>query len=104
MAIAKLTSKGQITVPLEVRKRLGLRPGSRLDFVQTSDGGYTLEALGGSLSSLEGMFRSVGTATPVSIEEMDDAIAAESAASAFPHVPDEADSASAADFAPGHGA
>lgn len=29
---AKITSKGQITVPLEVRKFLGVRPGDRLVF------------------------------------------------------------------------
>jgi AbrB family looped-hinge helix DNA binding protein len=28
-----LTSKGQVTVPLEVRRRLGLRPGDRVEFV-----------------------------------------------------------------------
>ena len=29
---AKLTSKGQITIPLKVRRRLGLKPGSILEF------------------------------------------------------------------------
>jgi AbrB family looped-hinge helix DNA binding protein len=27
-----LTSKGQITIPVEIRRRLGLRPGTVLDF------------------------------------------------------------------------
>lgn len=29
---AKVTSKGQITIPLEVRKRLGVRPGEQVEF------------------------------------------------------------------------
>jgi antitoxin PrlF len=29
-----ISSKGQITVPQEVRKRLGLQPGDRVEFVQ----------------------------------------------------------------------
>ena len=31
-ARAKLTSKGQITIPLEVRKRLGIRQGDLVEF------------------------------------------------------------------------
>jgi antitoxin PrlF len=31
--IATVTSKGQITVPLAVRKRLGLKEGDRLEFI-----------------------------------------------------------------------
>jgi antitoxin PrlF len=32
-----ISSKGQITVPLEVRKRLGLRVGDRVEFVVEKD-------------------------------------------------------------------
>jgi antitoxin PrlF len=28
-----ISSKGQITVPIEIRKRLGLKPGDRVEFV-----------------------------------------------------------------------
>jgi AbrB family looped-hinge helix DNA binding protein len=34
MTIAKLTSKGQITIPKEVREKLGLAPGDRLEFIE----------------------------------------------------------------------
>ena len=30
MAFAKIGSKGQITIPLEVRRKLGLKPGDRI--------------------------------------------------------------------------
>lgn len=39
MPTAKVISKGQITLPIEVRTKLGLRPGSRLSFVPTPTGG-----------------------------------------------------------------
>jgi antitoxin PrlF len=32
MAIARLTSKGQITIPKQVRERLGVEPGDALEF------------------------------------------------------------------------
>jgi AbrB family looped-hinge helix DNA binding protein len=32
MAIAKMTSKGQITVPREIRKLLGIKPGDKVRF------------------------------------------------------------------------
>lgn len=34
---AKITSKGQITIPLEVRKKLGLRPGDKIVFEEIGD-------------------------------------------------------------------
>ncbi len=35
---SKITSKGQITVPIEVRRILGVRPGDRLRFESDSNG------------------------------------------------------------------
>lgn len=34
MTTAKVTSKGQITIPKPVRDRLGLRSGDRVDFIE----------------------------------------------------------------------
>ena len=38
MATATVTSKGQLTIPAEVRKRLGIHAGTRVDFVFAEDG------------------------------------------------------------------
>lgn len=35
---AKVTSKGQVTIPREVRRRLGVRAGDRLQFEEDGDG------------------------------------------------------------------
>ena len=34
---AKITSKGQVTVPLAIRKRLGVQPGDRIVFEENSE-------------------------------------------------------------------
>lgn len=70
-----LTSKGQLTIPKELRSRLSLESGDRIDFTIDECGRLIgvpvaedpLEDLFGSLSHLAGE-------RPVSIEEMDRAI------------------------------
>ena len=43
MATAAVTSKGQITIPVEVRKKLGLKPGDRVRFIEGEKGEYVLK-------------------------------------------------------------
>ena len=42
MATAKITSKGQITLPKEIRTRLGIGPGDEVEFVE-ENGVYLLK-------------------------------------------------------------
>lgn len=73
MASATVTSKGQVTIPVDVRTKLGLRPGSRLAFVPTDSGGYEIHPETASVKDLKG---AVPRPThPVSVEEMNEAIA-----------------------------
>jgi AbrB family looped-hinge helix DNA binding protein len=51
-----ITAKGQTTIPKKVRDRLGLRPGSRLDFELLADGTVRLRGASVSLLSLYGYF------------------------------------------------
>lgn len=79
MTSATVTSKGQVTIPADVRARLGLRPGSRLAFVPTA-GGYEIHPQAASIKDLKGAVPR--PAQPVSIDEMDQAVAAAAAAEA----------------------
>lgn len=74
MVSAKLTSKGQITIPANVRAALGLDTGSRVEFVETGKGQFAIIAATEDVQSLKGMLKK--PATPVTIEEMNLAIAA----------------------------
>jgi AbrB family looped-hinge helix DNA binding protein len=38
-SLAKVTSKGQVTIPVEVRKSLGVKPGDKLRF-EPQEGGF----------------------------------------------------------------
>ncbi|HWO93548.1 MAG TPA: AbrB/MazE/SpoVT family DNA-binding domain-containing protein [Dehalococcoidia bacterium] len=38
MIRAKITGKGQVTVPKDVRERMGLRPGDEIEFVEDAEG------------------------------------------------------------------
>jgi len=38
MELAKVTSKGQVTIPISIRKRLGIKDGDKLLFIEKPDG------------------------------------------------------------------
>lgn len=63
---AKTSQKGQVTVPVEVRKALGLLPGGRLQFRVQADGRVVLVAKKRGISHLKGIFATPDT--PIDIE------------------------------------
>ena len=89
MASTKVTAKGQITIPIEVRKELNLKPGDQIFFVKDPNGRYVLFPKNGSIKRLKGMFGKFPRT--VSLEEMDDAIAR--GAAGLPEPEDEAQTA-----------
>ncbi len=42
MNLAKISSNGQITVPLEVRRALNLKPGDKVLFIRNDKGQFTI--------------------------------------------------------------
>lgn len=73
MSTATLTSKGQVTIPADVRRSLNVQTGDRLEFVQVEPGRYEIVAATRSVRELKGMFGK--SARAVSIEEMNQTIA-----------------------------
>jgi AbrB family looped-hinge helix DNA binding protein len=72
MPTATITSKGQITIPVKVRKALRLKPGSRIDFYEIADGEYLFRPKTGSILDMEGCVPKPDHT--ISIEEMNQAI------------------------------
>ena len=72
MATATLTSKGQVTIPLHVRERLNLEAGTRIEFVEATNGEFLIRPAVADVRSLKGLLRK--PAKPVSIEDMKKAI------------------------------
>jgi antitoxin PrlF len=64
MAIATLTSKGQITLPKDVREHLHLSTGDRLEFVIRSDGEVQVKPVAGSYRDLRAMLHRPGIPSP----------------------------------------
>jgi AbrB family looped-hinge helix DNA binding protein len=75
MPTATLTSKGQITIPIEVREDMGLRTGTQVDFVRQGDG-YVIVPISHSIARLAGFFGKYDGPT-VSVGQMNDDIATE---------------------------
>lgn len=73
MPSATVTSKGQITIPIEVRTHLGLHPGSRLAFIQTESGTFEIRPETRSVRDLKGLLAQ--PSVPISVDEMNEAIA-----------------------------
>ncbi len=41
----KLTSRGRVTIPIKVRRALGVGPGSRIEFIHMKEGRFVMVAL-----------------------------------------------------------
>ena len=73
MASSTITSKGQITIPIEIRRRLGLRSGDRLEFLFGSDGEVIVRPKRVRLESLFGILQEPGQRA-LTVREMDEAV------------------------------
>lgn len=58
--LATLTSKGQVTLPKEIRDALKLDAGAKLDFLLQPDGSLTVRPLTRSVSAIVGLLKRPG--------------------------------------------
>jgi AbrB family looped-hinge helix DNA binding protein len=78
MASSTITSKGQITIPVEVRTSLGVGTGDRIEFIfNQTTGHYEVIPATSSIKSLKGILPK--RKKPVTIAEMNEAIAEQGA-------------------------
>jgi AbrB family looped-hinge helix DNA binding protein len=68
--VVTVTDKGQLTVPKSVRDRLGIRPGTKIDFEILADGSVRMRVLTRGAAGLYGLLQRRGERSR-SVEEMD---------------------------------
>jgi antitoxin PrlF len=68
MTTAIVSSKGQITIPLAVRRKLGVATGDRVEFIELAPGQFALVPAVADVRALRGIVRN--RRRPVSIDEM----------------------------------
>jgi len=76
MSQAKLTTKGQVTIPKVVREQLDLKAGDRIDFIVSDSGEAVIRRVSRSVKEIQGLLshRARTPVSPVSVEEMDEAV------------------------------
>lgn len=72
MAVSTITSKGQTTIPGEIRRHLKLKAGDRVEFIVEADGKVVLVPATADVRELKGFL--APAPRRVSLEEMDVAI------------------------------
>jgi AbrB family looped-hinge helix DNA binding protein len=72
MTTATITSKGQVTIPKDVRTRLGIGIGDRVEFVEIQGGVFQIVAATRDVQVLKGIVPK--PKKPVTIEDMNQAV------------------------------
>lgn len=69
MERAKITSKGQITIPVGIRREMGLEPGDDVYFMFTRGGARMVKA-GSAVEATAGIFADYAFRPPLTAKEM----------------------------------
>lgn len=79
MQTSRMTSKGQVTIPKEIREQLGLKPGDQVEFVPGPGRTVTVHPRNLPASAIFGILkdRPRKRKEPLSVEEMEEVLAAQ---------------------------
>ena len=70
MTEATITSKGQVTIPADIRKALGLSAGKRVVFTCMDDGTTIMRAKTRSILELKGLLKAAPGKRKVAVKDM----------------------------------
>ncbi|MFQ5742440.1 MAG: AbrB/MazE/SpoVT family DNA-binding domain-containing protein [Acidobacteriota bacterium] len=73
MPASKLSSKGQLVIPKDIRELMRLQPGDRIEFLVRDDEEVVIRPVVGDLQDLKGMLKRPGR-KPVALSAMNKAI------------------------------
>ena len=73
MELAKVTSKGQVTIPVEIRRKLGIKNGDKVLFIEESGRVYMMNSSMDALREAQRAF--AGEAERLGLENDDDVMA-----------------------------
>jgi len=77
MSLSTLTAKGQITIPKAIRDQLQLHVGDKVEFVENDRHEIVLKPVTKRAAEVSGILSKYKKQQPVSVEEMNQAIADE---------------------------
>lgn len=69
MELAKLTSKGQITIPIEIRRKLGVKAGDKVLFIEDGDKVVIINATLAALKEAQKAFEGEAERAGINNEE-----------------------------------
>ena len=72
MEVAKVTSKGQITIPIDIRRKLGIKEGSKVLFIEDTGRIYIANSSMEALREAQEAFR--GEAERVGLQSEEDVV------------------------------
>lgn len=73
MELAKVTSKGQVTIPVEIRRKLGIKNGDKVLFIEESGRVYMMNSSMDALREAQRAF--AGEAERVGLKDDEDVMA-----------------------------